>query len=168
MEIDTLSDALDTRAPEACSRALVHPDVTGRARQSISAASTWLSGQAAPLSSIQFFGLRPGTPGRSSTTRSQHPWVSLSLSDTALVDTMTRFVDMRSFAEAHPEAPVPFEMQNRQLGAVGTVSIGGGFGGDGGILVSDQTFFQLFPQRSSATPSHIRWRSPPASMRAGR
>jgi putative ABC transport system permease protein len=77
------------------------------------------------------------------------------MADTALVDTLTRFVDMRSYAKAHPEAPVPFEFQNRQLAAVGTVSIGGGFGGDGVFLVSDQTFFHLFPKRSSATPSHI-------------
>lgn len=47
-----------------------------------------------------------------------------------MADTVTRFVDMPSFAASHPEAPVPFDIQSRQLGAVATVSIGGGFGGD--------------------------------------
>jgi putative ABC transport system permease protein len=32
---------------------------------------------------------------------------------------------------------------------------GGGFGGDGYIMVSDQTFITLFPARSSAAPDHI-------------
>ncbi len=151
VESETLSDA-STLPRQRLFQALVHPDVTGGTPIYLGR-STWLSGQDAS-SSIQFFGLAPDA-GPFFHDALAAPLVSLSLSDTALVDTMTRFVDMRSFASAHPEAPVPFEMQNRQLGAVGTVSIGGGFGGDGVFLVSDQTFFQLFPQRSSATPSHI-------------
>lgn len=150
-ESETLSDA-STLPRQRLLQALVHPDVTGGTPIYLGR-STWLSGQDAS-SSIQFFGLSPDARPFFHDALAA-PLASLSLSDTALVDTMTRFVDMRSFAEAAPEAPVPFEMQNRQLGAVGTVSIGGGFGGDGVFLVSDQTFFHLFPQRSSATPSHI-------------
>lgn len=150
-ESETLSDA-STLPRQRLFQALVHPDVTGGTPIYLGR-STWLSGQDAS-SSIQFFGLAPDA-GPFFHDALAASLVSLSLSDTALVDTMTRFVDMSSFAVAHPEAPVPFEMQNRQLGAVGTVSIGGGFGGDGVFLVSDQTFFHLFPQRSSATPSHI-------------
>ncbi len=150
-ESETLSDA-STLPRQRLFQALAHPDVTGGTPIYLGR-STWLSGQDAS-SSIQFFGLAPDA-GPFFDDALAAPLVSLSLSDTALVDTMTRFVDMRSFAAAHPEAPVPFEMQKRQLGAVGTVSVGGGFGGDGVFLVSDQTFFRLFPQRSSATPSHI-------------
>ena len=151
LESETLSDA-STLPRQWLFQALVHPDITG-GTPIYMARSTWLSGQDAS-SSIQFFGLAPDA-GDFFHDALAGPLISLSLSDTALVDTMTRFVDMRGFAEATPDAPVPFEMQNRQLGAVGTVSIGGGFGGDGVFLVSDQTFFHLFPQRSSATPSHI-------------
>lgn len=150
-ESETLSDAA-TLPRQRLFQALVHPDVTGGTPVYMGR-STWLSGQDAS-SSIQFIGLSPDA-GTFFHDALAAPLVSLSLSDTALVDTLTRFVDMRSFAAAAPEAPVPFEIQSRQLGAVGTVSIGGGFGGDGVFLVSDQTFFQLFPQRSSATPSHI-------------
>lgn len=148
---ETLTDA-STLPRQRLFQALVHPDVTGGTPIYIGR-STWISGNDAS-SSIQFIGIAPDA-GPFLHEALAAPLISLSLSDTALVDTRTRFVDMRSFAAAHPEAPVPFEMQNRQIGAVGTVSIGGGFGGDGVFLVSDQTFFHLFPQRSSATPSHI-------------
>jgi len=148
---ETLSDA-STLPRQRLFQALVHPDVKGGTPIYMNR-STWISGQDAS-SSIQFIGLAPdGGPFFHDALAT--PLVSLSLSDTALVDTLTRFADMRSFAEATPDAPVPFEIQNRQLGAVGTVSIGGGFGGDGVFLVSEQTFFHLFPQRSSATPSHV-------------
>ncbi|AVF03142.1 MULTISPECIES: FtsX-like permease family protein [Devosia] len=150
-ESESLSDA-STLPRQRMFQALVHPDVTG-GTPIYMGRSTWISGNDAS-SSIQFFGLEPDA-GPFVHEALAAPLISLSLSDTALVDTLTRFVDMRGFAAAHPEAPVPFEMQGRQLGAIGTVSIGGGFGGDGVFLVSDQTFFQLFPQRSSATPSHI-------------
>jgi DevC protein len=150
-ESETLSDAA-TLPRQRLFQALVHPDVTG-GTPIYMGRSTWISGHDAS-SSIQFFGLAPDATAFFHDALAA-PLISLSLSDTVLVDTLTRFVDMRSFAAAHPEAPVPFEIQNRQLGAIGTVSIGGGFGGDGVFLVSDQTFFHLFPQRSSATPSHI-------------
>jgi putative ABC transport system permease protein len=151
VESETLSDAA-TLPRQRLFQALVHPDVTGGAPVYLGR-TTWISGQDAS-SSIQFFGLAPDAAPFVHVGLAA-PLASLSLSDTALVDTLTRFVDMRSFAAAHPEAPVPFEIQSRQLGAIGTVAIGGGFGGDGVFLVSDQTFFQLFPQRSSATPSHL-------------
>ena len=150
-ESQTLSDAA-TLPRQRLFQALVHPDVTGGTPVYV-ARATWLSGHDAS-SSIQFFGLAPDAAPFFHDALAA-PLVSLSLSDTALVDRLTRFVDMRSFSTATPEAPVPFEIQNRQIGAVGTVSIGGGFGGDGVFLVSDQTFFRLFPQRSSATPSFI-------------
>lgn len=150
-ESQTLSDAA-TLPRQRLFQALVHPHVTGGTTVYI-ARSTWISGHDAS-SSIQFFGLGPEA-GAFFDDALGGPLVSLSLEDTALVDTRTRFVDMGAFAGATPWSPIPFEMQNRQLGAIGTVSIGGGFGGDGVFLVSDQTFFHLFPQRSSATPSHI-------------
>jgi putative ABC transport system permease protein len=148
---ETLSDA-STLPRQRLFQALVHPDVTGGTPIYVGRL-TWISGRDAS-SSIQFIGLAPDD-GPFFHDALAAPLISLSLSDTALVDTRTRFVDMRSFAAANPAAQVPFEVQSRQLGAVGTVSIGGGFGGDGVFLVSDQTFFQLFPRRSSATPSHI-------------
>jgi putative ABC transport system permease protein len=150
-ESEVLSDAA-TLPRQRLYQAMAHPDVKG-GTPIYMARATWISGRNAS-SSIQFFGLAPDATPFFDTALAV-PLISLSMADTALVDTLTRFVDMRSFAQSRPGAPVPFEFQNRQLGAVGTVSIGGGFGGDGVFLVSDQTFFRLFPKRSSATPSHI-------------
>lgn len=39
--------------------------------------------------------------------------------------------------------------------AYSTFAGGGGFGGDGYMLVSDQTFLSLFPARRFAAPDHI-------------
>ncbi len=148
---ETLSDA--SKIPHQwLIRALAHPDVKAGTAIHLGQAK-WLSGQNTS-SSIQFIALSPDA-----TTFVRQdlaaPLVSLALEDTALVDLSTRFIDMRTFRSASPDAAINFEMQSRQLRAIGSVSIGGGFGGDGVFLVSDQTFFRLFPQRSSAAPNHI-------------
>jgi putative ABC transport system permease protein len=89
----------------------------------------------------------------------------LSMLDTALTDRDTRFIDMSPFENASPESPVPFEIKGRRIQSVGTFSLGGGFGGDGGLLVSEQTFFRLLPNRSSAAPSHLLLRVAPGADR---
>jgi putative ABC transport system permease protein len=79
----------------------------------------------------------------------------VSMVDTALTDRDTRFLDMTPFESATPNSPVPFEIQGRRIQSVGTFGLGGGFGGDGGLLVSEETFFRLLPNRTSAAPSHL-------------
>lgn len=148
---ETLADTA-TLPRQRMFQSLVHPDIEAGAPIFLGS-TAWLSG-AASSSTIQFVGLDPQaiafvSPGLAA------PLVSLALEDTALVDLRTRFVDMKSFKKAGPEAPLAFEIGNRQISAVGATSIGGGFGGDGVFIVSDQTFFHLFPRRSSANPSHI-------------
>ncbi len=86
-----------------------------------------------------------------------------SMIDTAITDERTRFVDMSLFALASPEHPVVFELRNRRILSVGTFSLGGGFSGDGGLLVSEQTFFRIIPGRSSGAPSHVLLRLAPGA-----
>ncbi len=148
---ETLTDAA-TLPRQRLFHALVHPDIAAGTPVFLGSTS-WLSGQTSS-SAIQFVGLDTQATAFVAPDLAA-PLVSLSLEDTVLVDLRTRFVDMRSFAKARPDAPLTFEIGNRQLGAVGTTSIGGGFGGDGVFIVSDQTFFRLFPRRGSAAPSHI-------------
>lgn len=150
-ESDALSDAA-TLPRQRMYQAMVHPDVTG-GTPVFMGRTTWLSGQN-NSSSIQFFGIAPEDASYYASSV-QELVTRLSLTDTAVVDMLTRFVDMDVFAEASPQTPITFEMQKRQLKAIATVSVGGGFSGDGVFLVSDQTFFRLFSGRSSATPSHI-------------
>jgi putative ABC transport system permease protein len=150
-DTETLADTA-TLPRQRMFQALVHPDVTAGTPIFLGSTS-WLSG-AASSSKVQFVGLDPQATAFVSRDLAS-PLVSLALQDTALVDLRTRFVDMSSFDKARPDAPLAFEIGNRRLGAIGTTEIGGGFGGDGVFIVSDQTFFHLFPRRSSANPSHI-------------
>lgn len=150
-EADMLSDGA-TVPRQWLYQALAHPDVTDGTPVYMTK-TTWLSGDDSS-SSIQIFGLRPDA-GAFFDEDLAAALVDLSLEDTAFVDLETRRVDMGGYAASRPDAPVPFELQNRQLNAVGTVSIGGGFGGEGVFVLSEQTFFHIFPGRSAANPSHV-------------
>lgn len=75
--------------------------------------------------------------------------------DVALIDHATRGLESMSLEATGPGRPLRFEIDGRTLTAVGNFAVGGGFSGDGSLVVSDQTFFGLFPRRSAAAPDHI-------------
>lgn len=75
----------------------------------------------------------------------------LKISDVALIDRKTRNVERRVFENL----PMSFEARGRTLSVVGAFNIGGGFTDDGYLIVSDQTFLKLYPQRVSGAPNHI-------------
>ena len=79
----------------------------------------------------------------------------LQVQDAALLDRLARGLGKEEAAAIRPQTPLAFETQGRTLTAYATFAGGGGFGGDGYMLVSDQTFLSLFPARSSAAPDHI-------------
>lgn len=79
----------------------------------------------------------------------------LQLPDTALIDSGTRNVDKAFFAAIDAGTPHVFEAKGRALTIDGTFRIGGGFSADGYLVVSDQTFLRLFPQRFAGAPNHI-------------
>ncbi len=87
----------------------------------------------------------------------------LTTADTALLDRKTRFRDMSPHLGASPSTPAEVELNNRQIHGVGLFQVGGGFAGDGGLFVSDQTFFHLFPNRTSAAPNHVLLRLAPGA-----
>ena len=147
---DTFADGA-TVPRQRLYEALAHPDVTDGTPVYL-AQNKWQTEISS--ASIMFLGLHPDA---SAFIRDdlREPLRNLAVEDTALIDLRTRFIDMDAYKEARPGAPTPFEVKNRQLSAIGTVAIGGGFGGDGVFIVSDQTFLRLFPSRSSGTPSHI-------------
>ncbi|QGG92029.1 FtsX-like permease family protein [Agrobacterium sp. MA01] len=80
---------------------------------------------------------------------------NLAVADTALIDRQTRGVDATALAGVGPSKPLQFEVNDRTISGIGTISIGGGFSADGIMVVSDQTFLSLFPNRISGTPSHL-------------
>ncbi|MGL4199287.1 MAG: FtsX-like permease family protein [Allorhizobium sp.] len=79
----------------------------------------------------------------------------LQVRDAAILDRMARGLAKDEAASIRPQTPLSFETQSRTITAYATFSGGGGFGGDGYMLVSDQTFLSLFPTRSSSAPDHI-------------
>lgn len=79
----------------------------------------------------------------------------LEVQDAALIDRHARGLDRDLAAGIRPQSPLSFEAGGRTLTAYGTFAGGGGFGGDGYMVVSDQTFLSLFPARRSAAPDHI-------------
>ncbi len=79
----------------------------------------------------------------------------LKLANNVLLDRNARGLDPDVLASVTAKAPLVFEARSQQLSVVGTVSFGGGFAEDGSMIVSDQTFMRLFPQRSSGAPNHI-------------
>lgn len=79
----------------------------------------------------------------------------LQVRDAALLDRLSRGLPKEEAAAIRPHSPLAFETQGRTVTAYATFAGGGGFGGDGYMIVSDQTFLSLFPARSSSAPDHI-------------
>ncbi len=79
----------------------------------------------------------------------------LQIRDTALLDRLSRGLPRDEAAAIRPQSPTRFEVSGKTLTISDTFAGGGGFGGDGFMIVSDQTFLDLFHARSSAAPDHI-------------
>ena len=79
----------------------------------------------------------------------------LQVQDAAILDRLARGLARAEAAAIRPQSPLSFETEGRTLTAYATFAVLGGFGGDGYMMVSDQTFLSLFPARSSAAPDHI-------------
>ncbi len=157
------SDGLDegSNLPRArLYQALSHPWVTDGAPLYVGRV-TWLD-ESGDTSVLALYGVAPHHRDVFREDLSGR-FESLSMLDSALTDRETRFLDMTPFEKASPASPVPFEIQGRRLRSVGNFDLGGGFSGDGGLLVSEQTFFQLLPSRSSAAPSHLLLRVAPGA-----
>jgi len=88
----------------------------------------------------------------------------LQVQDAALIDRLARGLPREEAAAIRLQTPIAFETQGRTLTVYGTFAGGGGFGGDGYMLVSDQTFLSLFPARSSGAPDHILLRVRPGAQ----
>lgn len=100
------------------------------------------------------FGVDPGQPGFLAPDISGDA-VLLQVQDVAILDRLARGLSREDAAAIRPQTPLSFETQGRTLTALDTFAGGGGFGGDGYMLVSDQTFLSLFASRTSAAPDHI-------------
>lgn len=108
------------------------------------------------------FGIDPGQPAFLSPAIAAD-LALLQVQDVAILDRLARGLPRDEAAAIRPQTPLSFETQGRTLTALDTFAGGGGFGGDGYMFVSDQTFLSLFPARSSAAPDHILLRLRPGA-----
>lgn len=79
----------------------------------------------------------------------------LRLANHVLLDRRTRGLNPERLKDVTPSNPMMIETNGQKVAIAGTISLGGGFAGDGYVIVSDQTFMRLFPARSSGSPNHI-------------
>lgn len=79
----------------------------------------------------------------------------LTLESTALLDEGTRGMPASVIDELMNGGRFSFETGGNTLTAIGTMDVGGGFLADGMMIVSDQTFLRVFPNRTSGAPNHI-------------
>jgi putative ABC transport system permease protein len=108
------------------------------------------------------FGIDPGQPGFLAPDIAGDSAL-LRVHDVAVIDRLARGLSRDEAAAIRPQTPLSFETQGRTLTALDTFAGGGGFGGDGYMIVSDQTFLSLFPARSSTAPDHILLRLRPGA-----
>ena len=80
---------------------------------------------------------------------------TLQLPNSGILDRFSRGLPRDEAASIRPQSPLSFEVTGKTLTLYDTFAGGGGFGGDGYMMVSDQTFLTLFPARSSGAPDHI-------------
>ncbi len=85
----------------------------------------------------------------------------LALADRAIIDRRTRNVPDALFREIEAGHAYPIEANNHAISITGTFTLGGGFGADGYLVVSDQTFLRVFRNRSPGAPSYVLLRALP-------
>lgn len=86
---------------------------------------------------------------------------TLMISGTALIDRGTRNVPPALFDGIEAGIPYTIEANSRRVTIVGTFRVGGGFGADGYLLVSDQTFLKIFRSRQAGAPNLMLLRAAP-------
>lgn len=100
-------------------------------------------------------------PGQRNLLGLQSARPRLRLLDTAAMDSGTRNLTADQAAAA-TSGTLRFELGGRTMTMVDTFELGSGFQQDGNLVVSDQTFFRLFPTRSAAAPNHVLLQVDPA------
>lgn len=140
-------------------QSMSHPEVTGGMGLFL-ANVNWQRG--ATTLGLTTFGIDPAQPGFLS------PDIAakigpLQVQMAGLLDRLSRGLPREEAAGIRPQSPLSFETSGKTLTLYDTFAGGGGFGGDGYMIVSDQTFLALFPARQSAAPDHILLRLSPGA-----
>ncbi|MEO1204767.1 MAG: ABC transporter permease DevC [Pseudomonadota bacterium] len=105
-------------------------------------------------SSLRVFGIDPDVlPFKNTEIATMQNRIRLE--DVALIDRTTRGVPKTLFEEIDDGKSYAFEARGRTLSVEGLFTVGAGFDADGYMIVSDQTFLRLFPNRASGAPNYV-------------
>jgi putative ABC transport system permease protein len=132
-------------------QALADPEVTGGTGLYVANVS-WA--RPTKTLSLTTYGIDPTLPAFLSPAMASKTG-TLQLQNAGILDMFSRGLPREEAAAIRPQTPTSFEVSGTTLTLYDTFQGGGGFGGDGFMMVSDQTFLTLFPARSSAAPDHI-------------
>jgi putative ABC transport system permease protein len=109
---------------------------------------------------VRVFGLVPASVADFWTPDIAKNAVMIERTDTALLDSGTRMVTQPMFDLIRADGAT-FETGTHTMMIADTFSIGAGFEADGYLVVSDQTFLRMFPQRDAGAPDHVLIRTTP-------
>ncbi|MBA3909637.1 MAG: ABC transporter permease [Rhodobacter sp.] len=140
-------------------QALAHPDVASGMGLFLANVSWQRDTNTLGLTT---FGIDPAQPGFLAPEIAAKTG-PLQVQMAGLLDRLSRGLPKDEAAGIRPQAPLSFEASGKTLTLYDTFSGGGGFGGDGYMIVSDQTFLTLFPARQSGAPDHILLRLRPGA-----
>ena len=132
-------------------QALADPEVTGGTGLYVANVS-WA--RPTKTLSLTTYGIDPALPAFLSPAMASKTG-TLQLQNAGILDMFSRGLPREEAAAIRPQTPISFEVSSTTLTLYDTFQGGGGFGGDGFMMVSDQTFLTLFPARSSSAPDHI-------------
>ncbi|MFB9948965.1 ABC transporter permease DevC [Rhizobium puerariae] len=113
------------------------------------------------------YGMAPEASAFAGETISEQQLAMLALPNRVLLDSEFRDIgqngDVAAVERISPETPLEFEINGHAVSAVGSFKLGSGFGYDGALFMSDQTFQRLVPERTAGTLSHVLVRLKPGA-----
>ncbi len=149
-DADSLTDGSNV-ARQWLFQALVHPEVTAGMPLFVGSVTVQRGGSTMTLTA---FGVDPAQPAF--LDPALRPAAELlTLPDSGIIDRLTRGLMPDEAAAIGPATPSAFEIRGRTLTMYDGFDGGGGFGVDGYLIVSDQTFLKIVQNRQSTAPDHV-------------
>lgn len=149
-DADSLTDGSNV-ARQWLFQALAHPEVTAGTPLFVGNVTLQRAGRSMTLTA---FGVDPTQPAFLGPAL-RPAGALLALPESGIIDRLTRGLIPEEAAAIGPGTPASFEIRGRTLTIYDGFAGGGGFGVDGYLIVSDQTFLKIVQARQSAAPDHL-------------
>lgn len=113
---------------------------------------TWKNPETRENATLLILGFKPDQPvfDRSDVNQNLH---LLKVPDTVLFDQAARGQYQTTIQQVQNQQPVTTELERRTVRIKGLYAVGASFGADGSLMMSDQTFLNLYPRRQASSVS---------------